>query len=308
MYGNIIDGDGDNVDVKFNQKVTSIGKSDANYYNIKTDNNDNVYYGDNIILSIPPRNLADLTEDSEILKTERFENMLDSIINRVAAKLNLIYDISLWSNNMTINEMLLNKLMNELSASITTQEIREIYIDNVWNNDSLITIHIYTRIERTSYWYDLQQLNLNEYLYGIHPDLSILDDINITNIMANQFVVNEAIKQLNILFQSVFVENLSLFLEQSPFETPLAAFIAFWGKGNEASGASRWRAGYNIDEIMIDVNNPIKNENIFIVNCDYSLEQTWMEHAFINALNNLQINFEIDDPFKDAPRCEPTND
>ena len=74
-------------------------------YEIETNSADE-YSAENVILSIPPQNLQQLMQNSKttsnLVNMDKVGHMMDSIVNQPAAKINLIYDIGSWSNNMTI--------------------------------------------------------------------------------------------------------------------------------------------------------------------------------------------------------------
>eukprot|EP01084_Bolivina_argentea_P087926 158746_1 len=191
--------------------------------------------------------------------------------------------------------------MFSLSSSVSSSyEFKQLYIEKIWTNDSLICVMFYSHVTFTNFWDLLQRTGASD-LYMPMDDIFV-DNINDTQI-ASKLVVNEVMKQLTEFLEIRNITNIPM---------PLAAFTSVWC-GDEFYGdaINFWKQGYNIDNVVEEISHPMEDEDIYIAISDYSTVTDYanfIEGAFIAAMDNLVNNFEITDlgPFTDdAAMCQP---
>ena len=84
----------------------------------------------------------------------------------------------------------------------------------------------------------------------------------------------------------------------------MASFSQPFGQNitNMASD-DNWKYGYNVDNVLKNIFNPIKNETIYIASGSYSKYHSWQYGAFWSAIQNLIQNFNISDPMTNQQQC-----
>eukprot|EP01084_Bolivina_argentea_P107594 192372_1 len=269
-----------NVDILFNNKVSSINSRSKHKYLIESNSGEikHYYSANKIILSIPPDKTLQLLPYSAILNTMKFKNMLESFVWGDDMKINLIYDSSFW----------IDENLQALMPSDTDFEIRQFYFENAWTNGTLTALHIYASGKNMAFWYGAQLIGDK---YPIHESLVINNNNDTLNThIASIVVVEEVVNQMRQLTQKYV-------------PMPLAAFINFLGQNMESSGVTRFKATTNADNVINQSYQPIENENIFMAVSDFAWQYGWMESSISAATNNLQRNFNLQNPLNDQPIC-----
>eukprot|EP01084_Bolivina_argentea_P311146 538553_1 len=104
-------------------------------------------------------------------------------------------------------------------------------------------------------------------------------------------------------------------LHTTHIETHLTLFIDFlvthsfyapWSFNIDfGDSVSWWSIGYKPNDVLNDIFQPNKNENIFIAVSDFSIYQGWSDGAYWTANQNLVRNFNVPDIFKNQTQCTP---
>eukprot|EP01084_Bolivina_argentea_P192308 330178_1 len=236
-----------------------------------------------IILSIDPMNLLQILPKLKPIYNDYTTHLLDILIPTHLYKINLIYNSEFW-----ISEDLIS-----LSHSSTNLEINEIQIRKIWSNDTLTTIQIYaSSSDKSDFWNELQILG-DPYVIS----KNVLFDTS-SLIIASDMVVKCAVNQLSILLQK-------------SIPLPVAAFVYPWGSNNTYyDGLNNFKFNVkNLIQIIDNINQPNKNEEIYIAVSDYTLNMSNYQHAaYKTGLNNIIKNFNVTNPFgPNQPQCPPTN-
>ena len=100
-----------------------------------------------------------------------------------------------------------------------------------------------------------------------------------------------------------FMEN-GLNITSPEIDMPIIGFLSPWGD-NIDYGASLeyWKIDYNVDNVMNDIFKPNENENIYIAVSSYSWNSGFVEGGLVSSVQNLMLNFDMDDVLENESIC-----